>query len=590
MKLKKLLGNKNLLLALALLGGGVIGWLIKPTGNSGSMESHNPEEISQTETWTCSMHPQIRQPEPGKCPLCGMDLIPVGNDEGDDNPMAIRMSPTAMQLADVQTATVKKQKAIKTLRLNGKVQVDERYVSTQTSHISGRVEKLLVNFTGEYVRKGQVIAHIYSPDLVTAQEELFEAHKIRESQPVLYKASRDKLKNWKLTDDQIDEIIKQGKPIENFPILSDLSGVITSKRVNLGDHVMQGAGLFEVANLSRLWVLFDVYESDIAWVKVGDEVEYTVQSLPGEKFHGKISFIDPVINPKTRVAKARVNMDNSKRRLKPEMFVSGKLESPLPGGEEVIIVPKSAVMWTGERSVVYVKSKGSKSLDFVMREVRLGPSLGESYSLVEGLEEQEEIAIHGTFSIDAAAQLAGKPSMMSPEGGTTMMGHDHGMKMKEQNKTEISNVAISDIARKAMQPVYESYLSFKDALVNDDLKLSQEKGKELLSKIEGMNMSVFQGESHNVWMKNSSSMKESLLHVHHMETIEEVRKSFQSVSDALILLTKSMSSNDQMLHIQFCPMADDFKGANWLSLDTEIRNPYFGASMLTCGEVTETLK
>ena len=409
---KKLLGY----LVLVVLGFGIA----KITSNSDGNAKENHEKHQHTdsnEMYTCAMHPQIRKNEPGDCPICGMELIPVKSETNQDNPAAIEMSPSAMKLAEIQTQVVSVTKPTKELRLNGKVQPDERYVFSQTSHIGGRIEKLLISYTGEFVRKGQVIAYVYSPELVTAQEELIEAHKIKSHQPELYEASRVKLKNWKLSDAQIDGILKSGKVTEEFPIHSDISGVVVLKRVNVGDHIMQGHSLYEVADLSQVWVMMDVYEKDLPWVKVGDQVHFTIQSLHGEKFKGKISFIDPVIHPKTRVARARIEVLNVDERLKPEMFVSGIIESKLHNEPEAIVVPKSAVMWTGKRSVVYVKMKNTERIQFVLRQVIVGPELGKGYVILSGLKSGEEIAVHGTFAIDAAAQLAGKPSMMSPEMG-----------------------------------------------------------------------------------------------------------------------------------------------------------------------------
>ena len=258
-----------------LAGGLLLGWLFFGGSESSPTEEHNHStEMAGETTWTCSMHPQIRSNEPGDCPICGMDLIPVDQDENEVSAMAVSMSPTAMQLANVTTEIVGKMTPVKSLRLNGKVQEDERLVYSQSSHIPGRIEKLMVNFTGEYITKGKPIAYIYSPDLVTAQEELFEAVKIRESQPALYKAARGKLKNWKLSDRQIDNIISSGEPLDEFPINADISGYVTAKNVNLGDYIKRGQSIYEIANLSKVWVLFDLYESDMTWVKKGDQITF----------------------------------------------------------------------------------------------------------------------------------------------------------------------------------------------------------------------------------------------------------------------------------------------------------------------------
>ena len=580
-----------------LFVGLLLGWFFFGGSKNTTVDEHQHDSEMVGETiWTCSMHPQIRQNEPGDCPICGMELIPLENDDNSElDPMAISMSPTAMQLANVATAIVGKTKPVKSVRLNGKVKADERSVYSQSSHIPGRIEKLMVNFTGEYVNKGQVIASIYSPDLVNAQEELFEARKIVETEPLLFNSAKEKLKNWKLTDKQIAQILESGVVKEELPILADISGYVTEKKVNLGDYVMKGMAIYEIANLNNVWILFDVYESDMAWVKKGDAVNFTVQSLPGESFKGKISYIDPVIDPMTRVAKARVEINNSGLKLKPEMFVSGTVEAELPIKSEAIIVPKTSVMWTGQRSVVYIKNTTAKGVNFMMRDVTLGPALGDGFVVNDGLQEGEEIAINGTFSIDASAQLAGKPSMMNPEGGPAMTGHNHGggdmpATNGTPNKTAAKKVSVSQKAKDALKPLFTEYLSMKDALINDNLENAKKAGSNILKTVDGLNMALFTGESHNVWMGLSSDLKNTLQHVQHFKTLEEIRKAFQQVSNTIIGLETSFNPNDEALYVMHCPMANNNKGADWLSTSKEVKNPYYGQSMLTCGEVTKEIK
>lgn len=577
-----------------LIVGILLGWLIFGRNSS---QDHQYEILTtdQNQLWTCSMHPSIRQNEPGKCPICAMDLIPLESNHSDDNPLEIKMSPAAMKLANIQTKVIEIENPLKEIRLYGKVQPDEQNIYSQTSHISGRIEHLKVSITGEFVKKGQEIASIYSPELVTAQEELFEAYKIRETQPALYLASREKLKNWKLTEGQVDEIIQMGVPREHFPILADVSGVVISKEVNLGDHLKQGSLLYQIADLSRIWILFDVYESEISWVKIGDEVVYSVQSFPGKSYTGKINFIDPVINSNTRVAKARISVHNSNLKLKPEMFVSGVIKSPVSQNIASLIVPKSAVMWTGKRSVVYVKSVSDVGIAFTMREIILGPSLGDSYIIEEGLEEGEEIAIHGTFSIDAAAQLAGKPSMMSPEGGMMMTGHNHGAnsstkKDHDVHSEDTKSITFSKEAKLRLSILFDSYLSLKDVLVDDDYEKSISEAKRLKDILGDIPKSLFEGDAHQFWMQEGMPLAKIADQISNANDIIEARKPFKPFSSHMINLAKAFNPLGKQLFIQHCPMADDFKGADWLSTEENIMNPYYGASMLTCGEVKDTIQ
>ena len=401
------------------------------------------------------------------------------------------------------------------------------------------------------------------------------------------------MKNWKLTEKQINQILKGGVVQEQFPILADVSGIVLNKKVNLGDYIKKGQTIYEVANLSKVWVLFDVYESDIPWVKTGDKVQFTVQSIPGETFNGKISFIDPVINPKTRVASARVEINNPGMRLKPDMFVLGIIESPIHNEKEALIVPKSAVMWTGERSVIYTKITNAKGISFMMKEVTLGPALGDSYVIKSGLEPGEEIATNGTFSIDAAAQLAGKPSMMNPEGSVVMTGHNHGGGNTPQNtdhSTHSKNITISSKAKDELNPLFNEYFKLKNALVDDNLDKAVSASKDMGVLLSKVNMGVFTGEAHNVWMKHSSVLEKELRKANSTGEIGKMRVLFKNISDQMVMLIKTFGGIDQPVFVDYCPMANNDQGAEWLSTEKEINNPYFGASMLKCGEVKQEIK
>jgi len=412
--MKKIIINKYVRNGLLVFAGLLIGWLLFHSPKEGKEEHNHAAESTVTEVWTCSMHPQIRKDKPGKCPICGMDLILLNQSGGagiDSN--SIHLSEEALALAHVATSTVSHQKPVKEVRMYGKVQADERLLQNQVAHISGRIEKLLVNFTGEPVRKGQTLAIIYSPELVTAQQELLEAAKSKQSQPEIYEAAKEKLLLWKLTKSQIARIESSGRVKTNFEVISNTSGIVTTKRVSTGDHVSEGTVLYDVANLSNVWVLFDAYESDLPFLKMGNSISFNLQALPGENFTGNIKFIDPVIDPVNRVAKVRVEINNAGGKLKPGMFATGMVKANLDAFTDKLVIPRSAVLWTGKRSIVYVKQSDTDQGVFKMREIELGPMLGNSYVVLDGLADGEEIVTDGTFSVDAAAQLAGKPSMMN---------------------------------------------------------------------------------------------------------------------------------------------------------------------------------
>lgn len=426
-KLTGILTNRYLNFTIILLAGVFIGWLVfHPSEAKEGHTDSNTEEAAAT-IWTCSMHPQIRMDEPGKCPICAMDLIPlVQGGAASVDPEAIQMTEEAAMLARVETSVVSRQKPTRQIRLYGKVQVDERQLQNQVSHLSGRIEQLYASFTGETIEIGQTLAKIYSPEVITAQQELLEAAKIKSVQPAIYEAAKEKLRQWKLTDEQIDEIETTGTVQPTPAIVSNTTGVVMERLVNEGDYVSRGTILYRIADLSKVWVMFDAYESDLQFLRKNDKMTFMLKAYPGTEFTGTIAFIDPVIDPLTRVASVRVEADNRSGKLKPEMFATGIIQSALSGYGNELVVPRSAVLWTGVRSVVYVKQPGTDEPVFRMREVTLGPSLGDGWVVKAGLTDGEEIVTNGTFSVDAAAQLEGKPSMMNTSGGVAATGHNHG--------------------------------------------------------------------------------------------------------------------------------------------------------------------
>ena len=339
------------------------------------------------------------------------------------------------------------------------------------------------------------------------------------------------------------------------------------KSVNEGDYVKAGERIYEIANLSRVWLMLDVYESNLNWIEEGSTVEFTVPSIPEKVFEGRVSFIDPVINQKSRVAKARVVVQND-GQLKPGMFVNAVL---IAGEQEnrVLSVPKSAVLWTGKRSVVYVKSTTDAGTFFTMREVTLGKDLGKSYEIESGLEAGEEIAASGAFSIDAAAQLNGKPSMMSVKGDD------------QSKKAMLSN---SD--KKKFGNLVDDYLSLKNKLVNDNLAGAKDARGILSRSLAELDLNGLDEKAADHWKELNSQIEKSVNSMEKAETLDDMRKHFQGLSNALIHAVKMFGTGGEKLFIQHCPMADDNNGADWLSSEDEVLNPYFGESMLKCGEVT----
>jgi Cu(I)/Ag(I) efflux system membrane fusion protein len=454
---------------------------------------HSEPEASEAvvETrWTCAMHPQINLPESGQCPLCGMALIPLTAEPSDmsSGERVLSMSEAAAKLADVQTVRVERKAPRAEIPMVGKIDYDESKLAYVTAYFPGRLDRLFVDYTGIEVKKGDHLVKIYSPELLVAQEELIQAIRtsealssssnrlVRSVSSDTVSAAREKLRLWGMNPGQIEEVEKNGNAADDITIYSPISGVAIHKNAVEGMYVETGTRIYTLADLSQLWVKLDAYESDLPWLRYGQEVEFTAQSLPGEVFHGRISFIEPVLTTETRTVKVRVNVPNTDRRLKPGMFVravarpriassakvidaslAGKWICPmhpeivkdepstcdicgmdLVGAEEFglitdeaaaempLVIPATAPLLTGKRAVVYVRVPGQERPTFEGREVVLGPRVGDYYIVKQGLREGERVVTSGGFKIDSALQIVAKPSMMSPDGGgASMEGHQH---------------------------------------------------------------------------------------------------------------------------------------------------------------------
>ncbi|WP_053970106.1 efflux RND transporter periplasmic adaptor subunit [Mangrovimonas sp. ST2L15] len=552
-----------------LLAGVLIGWFLFG-GSSKQDTNHKHDEVAESnQMWTCSMHPQIMQPEPGDCPICGMDLIPA--EAGADGLTAdqFRLTPNAMALADIQTSVVGVGKENLSSKLSGKLVENEEANKVQASYFSGRIEQLYVSFTGEKVNKGQILATIYSPELYAAQQELITALSLKESQPELYKAVRNKLKLWKLSESQINQIEETGKVKENFPVYANVSGTVTDKLVEAGDYVKQGQALLKIANLNSVWAHFDVYENQIEQFKEGQEVKVTTNAYPNKAFKGTVDFIDPILNTKTRTVTLRVVLNNKDSVFKPGMFVSAEVEGVNNNSNEVLTVPSSAILWTGERSVVYLKTNPNEPV-FEMREVTLGNKQGDSYEILNGLSWGDEIVTNGTFTVDAAAQLQGKKSMMN--GNRSQVGFEVPQAFKNE-----------------LQQVYEAYIELKDALVQTDLNLAKSSASQLEEKTQAVDMELLTNDkAHLEWMEILKALKSSTQTIKQTNQIDEARMGFKTLSENLIKAIQTFGIGETT-YKQYCPMADSDKGAYWLSKEKEILNPYFGDKMLKCGEVKETI-
>ena len=584
----------------ALVLGILIGKFAIPGGSSGHPSEGHPAGT----VWTCAMHPQIQQPKPGKCPYCGMDLTTLKSHSGHNHgqpPRQLTLDSHAKALAEIQTTEVRREFPEVEVRLVGKIDFDETREKSLSARFPARIDELFVNYTGIPVKSGEHLAVVYSPDLLSAEREFLTAHRSGPDSSIT-RAAREKLRLWDLLPDQIDAILEKGEASDRFVLKAPTGGIVVAKNVKEGDYVQTGQPLFRIVDLSVLWVYLSAYESDLPWLRYGQTVEFTVEGVPGESFHGQIAFIEPELDRKTRTAQVRVTVHDPDPRLKPGMFVRGVVVSRLAGHGKVyspelagkwispmhpeiisdqpgkcsvcgmdlvpveslgylkdgekdapLVIPTSAALRTGERAIVYVEVPDAPSPSYEGREVLLGPRAGNLFMVVEGLKEGERVVTRGAFKIDSALQIQARPSMMNPPPPPPRTLFPEGM----------------------APLLWKPYLAMEDALVKDALDAA---------KAEANGMMDLSG--------HDGPLAELLHKMLAAPSLEQFRKPhFETLSNAFIDAaqeTPALFNGD--LYLMYCPMVHGDHGASWLQGNKELANPYFGASMLKCGTVKGNLK
>jgi Cu(I)/Ag(I) efflux system membrane fusion protein len=535
----------SLILPLALFLGGW--WFGLPSDNSVDGSS----SALSDEVWTCSMHPQIRQPNPGLCPICNMDLILL-QDDGGGGLREVAVSAEAAALLDLRVTPARHAPAEANLKLFGKIAFDERRITTVTARMGGRLDRLFVDFTGALVRKGDHLAEIYSPELFVAQKELISSKNafdrlddssssaVRNTRSRILESARERLRLLQLSEEQIRSIEKKAEPSPTLQIDSPQDGIVVEKVVNEGDYVKTGDAILRVADLSAVWLQVEAYESDLPWIRYGQDVEFSVDSIPGETFHGRVAFIDPELDPMRRIASVRVNVYNSKRLLKPGLFAKVRIASRMTADGRVIdpqladkwispmhpeivkdgpgqcdicgmdlvpakslgfvneddphsdplLIPRSAVLQTGDRALVYVRLPEKSEPVFEGRQIVLGPVVGREFIVREGLSEGELVVSRGAFKLDSELQIKGRPSMMNAEAG-----------LEERPAREAP-----DDLKGQWPPVLRALSRFKEAAKADKQDLMIEQLQLIRNAVKSVRVDAMQPEDLKLWTEFSQQL------------------------------------------------------------------------------------
>ncbi len=573
------------------------------------------------------MHPQIRQPKPGQCPICGMDLIPVssgGTEQGASR--QVTLSSNALQLAEVRTAPVERKLVPVSIPLVGKIAADESRLAHITARVGGRIDRLYVDYTGVHINKGDHLAQLYSQELYVMQAEYLIA---RQSDASTNAPGRERLLLSGLTEQQVQTLERTGQPQLYADVYSPLRGTVIEKQGVEGMYIETGFSIYTIADLANVWLILDAYESDLPWLRYGQPVTFTVDAQPGLTFTGMVTFISPVLNTMTRTVAVRVNVPNPDGNLKPGFLANAIVRSRIAAGEhamdpvlkgawvcsmhpEVIkrapgkcdvcgmalvpveslgyaavdeaaaqpslVIPASAPILTGVRSVVYVAVPNAPGT-FEGRTITLGPRAGEYYLVHAGLDEGERVVVNGTFKIDSTAQILAKPSAMNPARAPSVAPQPLQQALR-----------VSPALQTHMRTFIEAYLAVQRALAQDDLTNAHNHAQHFLQRVVAVNVTGEAPAVQTTITADCTRLKLSLAALAKAATLMAARQQFDEVSRALIgMLTTYAVRPPVTLYRVHCPMAFDGRGADWLQAEEQVMNPYFGAAMLHCGDIEDTL-
>lgn len=538
---------------------------------TGCNNSDAPKSERKVLYYQSAMHPWIKSDQPGRCTICGMQLTPVYEGEAgfDVAGDVITLSETSVRVLNVQTTEVKTQALTKTLSVAGRIEQDETKRRVLSAYTGGRIEKLYVNFVGAEVKAGEPLAELYSPMLLQAEREYRAVANAANAE--LRNSIASRLLQMGLTPEQIEALPQKPADALTSQILAPVSGIVTERNVAAGQYVAEGEKLFEIADFATMWFQFSVYESDLPWLHLGLKVTVSTPTRPGETVTGEIKFIDPNFNEATRSTRVRVELENpvknGQRLFAHRVYADGIVHLAAP---EVLAVPRSAVIQTGPQAVVFVDQDGG---GYARRVLELGRRGDTFVEVLSGVSAGERVVVNGNLLLDGQAEMNRAYATHAPTIETTNQTSAFPSLTSEQQRATKDFLVLMD--------------SLTGALAADDVKTFNAQSKKLHAATASL-LAAFDNTS--AWQALLKPI-ETVGHLHGFENLTEARKQFHPLSEATVALVQALRrADDAFANVKVfrCPMTKNaFPGApnraDWIQLNAEVRNPYYGAEMLDCG-------
>lgn len=565
-----------------------------------SDHNHDPDGAGGT-TYTCPMHPQIVQSAPGTCPICSMDLVPVV--KTGEKSTEIMLSESQMQLANVIVQPVASGNIGNNTILNARLAADQQQTDVISSRVAGRIERLYVKETGQPIRKGQVLYEIYSEPLLTQQQEyLLALRQVEELNEPRYedfrRAAEQKLRLYGMTAEQIAGLAKTRNVQPRIPFVAPAGGTVTEIAASEGQYVGEGALLYRLANLGQLWVEAELYAGEARFVKVGDRIPVQVVGYENSPMmNARVTFINPEYRAGSQVLVMRAVLPNPSGRFQPGQQARVLLRHGVQRG---LTLPVDAVVRAGQGAVVFVKTGQGQPNGSVFqpRRVQTGTETDQQVSITNGLNGDEQVAMSGAYLLYSELILKKGINPITAE-------VEEGVKATpttENNPTGPSDRSVADAAtvhkshkapdafRKQLTAVYETSLKLTEAFVSSNPSQTKTTANGVTKILSGVDMMLLSGAAHTDWMTYLNTMNAALKTLSTTADLEKQRTAYAQFEEGLYRSVKEFGVTDKPVYRQFCPMALNNKGSYWLSDKKQIRNPYFGDQMLTCGETKEIIQ